>query len=984
MYEQVFNLSERPFTTTPFVEHYYPAYAIDQSLAQAKLAISRATGPVVVVGPTGTGKTLLLELLAKHFSDTFKTVSLGCARLAQRSDLLQGILFELNQPYRSMSEGELRLSLIDYLKPSPQCPNGILLLVDEAHSLPPELLDEVRLITNMVRDGQPRVRLAMAGTQQLEHHLTDPKLDSFNQRITTRCYLEPLNKEETANYVRAHIDRAGGDGAAMFADNSVAKIHEYTDGLPRLINQLCDHAMILAASVGATNVDAQFIQEAWMDVQNIPGVVEQNVAQESVEQNGDWTVLEFGELQDEPQVASNEFETQSESVIETDWVSDEPQLTNESSVEETSAIEPVQYSSFDSEETNPVAETESEHAAEAISEPMIVEDPVSSHDVAGDYEIDQSLEYKLSQIVASVKAGSHEDVMSDVQVDSPVDPTPGTNQPVFENKSAESENTPMEAAENSFEISETIASQQSTDAKLYEDAIASIGANIESQSGGEASTVDDVSETQQPNVPTAEAPIEVFSDGIAIHGNFDTTHIEIKSDEAFELGGNENPIGAVSTDQNDADVDSSNDLTSNDQIESPTLDHAVPSSTIDPSIAAGIAAGIAAFDAEAGFGSVDTELNLSDQTNVDAGDFEVIEDSFEQLTSTIDKIDESFDTAEELAVTNEQLDELSVSDALQGDQTESLMPEANDPFAETFQQEESIQDSYSPIVSEQNRNSLSLALDDLALIQPVDEPGVETPIASPSTLQGSPVAEHTAVQVEDVSTPPDDIQLTEPGLNLGAMGIEEIAIGEEPLPELDEQEMAEVRRQAAEMFQAANQSPNTDNAGPSAIEYAQDQARQELSGTQEPISNLLAFQDLTESPGSHFIDSDAQQQAMSSSEQLLSEIKQQQQMLHDQVASSDLATPPVSNFCPDALETVDYQETYKIEQPLTDVTPEQLDGHLPTDDKDMLFVSRQSEMPSETTEPAPDVFPQMPSTGRAERMDYQELFNQLRKTGDEV
>ncbi len=312
MYEQSFQLKSRPFTSTPFVNHYFPGQAIQKSLASARLCIDRGSGPVIVVGEVGTGKSLLLAMLEEQYRTQFSVVNLVCSRLHERQELLQSILFELQLPYRNMSEGELRLSLMDYLKPSHACPNGALLLIDEAQNLPVDLLDEIRLITNYVRNGQLRVRLVMAGDQRLEEQLADPKLESFNQRIAARCYLTALSQSETADYVVTHIDRAGGGGKQMFAERSLRAIHELTEGCPRFINQLCEHALILAATNGRLSVDEPLVREAWADVQSLPGTMGAGNNRMTTgstfpavfEKDDNWTVIEFGSLDDEDQKTS--------------------------------------------------------------------------------------------------------------------------------------------------------------------------------------------------------------------------------------------------------------------------------------------------------------------------------------------------------------------------------------------------------------------------------------------------------------------------------------------------------------------------------------------------------------------------------------------------------------------------------------------------------------------------------------------------------
>ena len=258
--------------------------------------IDRGAGIGMVVGAAGTGKTLLCRLLAEQFRSQFMVVVLSSGRLATRAALLKVILRELGQPYRDLDEGELRLSLLDHLEPSPRSRRGLLLLIDKAQALPWRLLEEVRMITNLVRDSQPRVRVVLAGNSLLEERFADPKLDSFNQRLAARCYLEAFNRAETADYVRSQVAAAGGEPAHLFADDALAAVHRVTEGVPRLINQLCDHAMILSGLGGHARVTCDAIEEAWADLQQLPKPAPR--AQDST--TGATSVVEFGQLDELP------------------------------------------------------------------------------------------------------------------------------------------------------------------------------------------------------------------------------------------------------------------------------------------------------------------------------------------------------------------------------------------------------------------------------------------------------------------------------------------------------------------------------------------------------------------------------------------------------------------------------------------------------------------------------------------------------------
>jgi len=291
MYEKVFNLNSRPFTSAPYVKHYFPGESIHTALRQVRMCINRSSGPAVVIGGTGNGKTLLLAMLEQQYFKQMTVVNLACAKMGERQELLQSILFELGLPFRDMSEAELRLSLIEYLKSEERCPTGILLLIDEAHTLPAGALDEVQLMTNFVRNGEPQVRLVLVGNHGLEDHLVDTRLDSLNQRIAVRCFIDTLSSTETKKYIETHIKRVGGDASQLFTDQAIDAVHSRSCGCPRLINQICDQAMIVAVSVGAKTVTDEIAEQAWSDIQCVPG----SMAYGTPDSDDQWSTHESGE-----------------------------------------------------------------------------------------------------------------------------------------------------------------------------------------------------------------------------------------------------------------------------------------------------------------------------------------------------------------------------------------------------------------------------------------------------------------------------------------------------------------------------------------------------------------------------------------------------------------------------------------------------------------------------------------------------------------
>lgn len=291
---QLVEREERVFPTYPQVARYFPANTIEDARHRLGRAIERGDGPGLVIGGPGTGKSLLLQVLASQYHEKFDVVLPACARLCTRRALLQAILFELGLPYKVRDEGDLRLSLLDHLLSREQCPTGLLLLVDEAQTLPISLLDELRVLTNLVRGGAPRVRLVLAGSSALEECFANPELESFSQRLSARCYLSPFGRDETVQFVRAQIAASSASPDDLFTPDSWDAIFEATDGVPRLINQLCDRALIQASAENRNRIDRSVLQSAWAEIQQLPAPWE--TPPPTTEAPAPLQVVEFGRL----------------------------------------------------------------------------------------------------------------------------------------------------------------------------------------------------------------------------------------------------------------------------------------------------------------------------------------------------------------------------------------------------------------------------------------------------------------------------------------------------------------------------------------------------------------------------------------------------------------------------------------------------------------------------------------------------------------
>jgi type II secretory pathway predicted ATPase ExeA len=261
--------SNRPFLATPRTDFYHPARAIDTAVHALDRAIRRGEGVGLVVGGPGTGKSLLLAKVAESVREDFDVALLSGARICTRRALWQSILAEVGEPYRGIDEGELRIGLVERIRGLAATGAGLVILVDEAHTLPSRLVEELRLLTN-IPTPLPAVHIVLAGNADLEEMLAAPKMESLSQRIAVRSYLEPLDHAETLAYLRTQAKSASLEWDALFEPGSDDAVFTASDGVPRLINQICDQALVLAAEDGRPRATSADIAAAWREIQRLP------------------------------------------------------------------------------------------------------------------------------------------------------------------------------------------------------------------------------------------------------------------------------------------------------------------------------------------------------------------------------------------------------------------------------------------------------------------------------------------------------------------------------------------------------------------------------------------------------------------------------------------------------------------------------------------------------------------------------------------
>lgn len=290
-----------PFPPFPSAERYVRLGSQDEALQRLCRAVDAWEAISLVIGPPGMGKSLICRMLKNHFAGKREVIVFGDATLEDPASLQRHLLSRLDR-IRGISAAatdhqDPQLAIIERIANSSNEFAGLLLLVDEAQELSPEVLDTIRILTNtMTNDGRPRVSAVLAGGPKLDETLSLPSLEALVQRVATRCYVHPLSSDETVQYVREVLRRSGGWDESQIEESAIRSIHRACSGVPRLINQLMTVSIEYAVSKGKKQVTEQTVDQAWAILQQLPSPI-----MDEPELNRPNFEIEYGPLQDDHQ-----------------------------------------------------------------------------------------------------------------------------------------------------------------------------------------------------------------------------------------------------------------------------------------------------------------------------------------------------------------------------------------------------------------------------------------------------------------------------------------------------------------------------------------------------------------------------------------------------------------------------------------------------------------------------------------------------------
>jgi general secretion pathway protein A len=265
MYNEYFGFAESPFNVTSDPRFFYSNRHYQEAFTGLRWGIKLRQGLVVMTGEAGTGKTTLLRMVTEKF-DPGTSSALISGPYRDFSALLQLMLIDFGIPKPPGGRFTMMRELRSYLTEQRKKNHIVRALFDEAQEMDCRTLRELELLLDLEVDGEKLLQVVLAGSHELEAKLADRELRSIRRRVALWCRLEPLQSHEVASYINHRVKKAGQECQSLFAPDAVERIALTSRGIPRLINIICDNALLVAHRVGRQSVSPEMIQKVACDL----------------------------------------------------------------------------------------------------------------------------------------------------------------------------------------------------------------------------------------------------------------------------------------------------------------------------------------------------------------------------------------------------------------------------------------------------------------------------------------------------------------------------------------------------------------------------------------------------------------------------------------------------------------------------------------------------------------------------------------------
>ncbi len=270
MYETYFALTQKPFSITSNPSFLFLSKRHREALAHLTYGIRERVGFIEITGEVGTGKTTICRALLNQLDDKTKTAFIFNSNLSE-SLLMQTIVEDFGIKTTQRGKGALFSVLNRFLIDQLALDNNVVLIIDEAQNLSTKLLEQVRMLSNLESENEKLLQIVLVGQPELRDKLNLPNLRQLRQRIAVRYHIEALNQDEVGQYIRHRLALAGANGSApLFGREAVAAIYQYSKGIPRLINMVCNKALLAGFVQEERDISEAIIKRSILELEGVP------------------------------------------------------------------------------------------------------------------------------------------------------------------------------------------------------------------------------------------------------------------------------------------------------------------------------------------------------------------------------------------------------------------------------------------------------------------------------------------------------------------------------------------------------------------------------------------------------------------------------------------------------------------------------------------------------------------------------------------
>lgn len=270
MYLSFYGLKVKPFNVTSDPNFIFMSRRHKEAFSHLKYGIQERKGFLEITGEIGTGKTTLCRALLNQLDEKTKAAFIFNPNLSE-IQLLQAIIEDLGLRVEKKTKLALFRQLNNFLIEQIEKDCNVILILDEAQNLKPALLEQIRMLSNLETEKEKLFQIILVGQPELREKLASPQLKQLRQRISVRYHILPLDRDEVDKYIYHRLNIAGSDGSIVFTPEAIEEIYRYSAGVPRLINIVCDKALLLGYVLETKAISDEMVKRC---IREINGIIE--------------------------------------------------------------------------------------------------------------------------------------------------------------------------------------------------------------------------------------------------------------------------------------------------------------------------------------------------------------------------------------------------------------------------------------------------------------------------------------------------------------------------------------------------------------------------------------------------------------------------------------------------------------------------------------------------------------------------------------